>query len=84
MNFVIPYLDDVIIYSKTEMITQNTWKNTKKLRTARFCLNKNKSKFFKHEIEVLGNILTTGKVEPDKQKIKALNAFRNPVNIKEL
>ena len=83
--FVIPYLDDIIIYSRTEEEhIEHLEETLKRLKNAGISLNKKKCKFFKKEICMLGNIVTEGIVKPDKAKIEAIRAFNKPETIKEL
>lgn len=84
-KFVIPYLDDVIIYSKNEKEhTEHVSVILNKLLAAGIVLNKKKCKFFKEEIKILGYIISKGKVRPDPAKISAIQNYQRPRNIKEL
>ena len=84
-KFVIPYLDDIIIYSKTKVEhVEHIDKVMKLLKEAGIVLNQKKCKFFREEIEVLGNIVSKNQVKPDKNKTEAIRSFKRPVNIREL
>jgi hypothetical protein len=52
------------------------------LEKAGLSLNRTKCKFFKEEIEILGNIIGKGCVKPDPKKTEAINKFKKPTNIK--
>ncbi|KAI5148608.1 hypothetical protein ENBRE01_0423 [Enteropsectra breve] len=83
--FVLPYLDDIIIYSKTAEDHINHLKIiAERLLQANIALNKKKCKFFKTELEILGNIVSGNSVKPAKSKVEAINNYRRPNNIKEL
>lgn len=84
-EFVIPYLDDIIVYSKNkEDHVQRLRQVLDRIKKAGLALNLKKCKFFKEEIEILGCIVGQGIVKPDKLKVEALNKFKKPENIKEL
>lgn len=84
-KFVIPYLDDIIIFSKTvEDHLNHIDLVMKRLKEAGIALNKSKCKFLQEEIEVLGNIVSENTVRPDPGKIEAIKNFQRPKNIREL
>ncbi|KAI5151526.1 hypothetical protein ENBRE01_2196 [Enteropsectra breve] len=84
-KFVIPYLDDIIIYSETEKEHEEHLRIVfEKLKEAGISLNENKCKLFKDQISILGNLVSGGTVKPEPEKIKALRNFQRPQNINEL
>ena len=59
-NFVIAYLDDIIIFSKTpEGDLSHIRKVFEKLRSAKLSMKMSKCNFFSKEIQYLGHILST-------------------------
>ncbi|MGL5708693.1 MAG: reverse transcriptase domain-containing protein [Aeromonas sp.] len=84
-NFVIPYLDDIIIYSKS---IKEHLKHLEivfgKIKAAGLSLNKSKCQFIKKEVMILGNIVGSGMVKPDPEKLKAINECVKPKTIKML
>ena len=59
-NFMIAYLDDIIIFSKTpQEHLSHIRKVFKKLRSAKHSVKMSKCHFFSKEIQYLGNILST-------------------------
>lgn len=83
--FVIPYLDDIIIFSKTEAEhIQHLEIVFGKIKAANLTLNKNKCSFLKKEIKILGNIVSQRIIKPDPQKIHAIKNYNKPKNIREL
>ncbi|KAF9760594.1 Retrovirus-related Pol polyprotein from transposon [Nosema granulosis] len=84
-EFVLPYLDDIIIYSPSIQDHESHVKEVmKRLKEAGLTLNKNKCKFFKKELKVLGSIISEGKVKPDPEKIEGIKRFPAPKTLKEL
>lgn len=83
--FVLPYLDDIVIFSENlEKHIEQLQYVFLKLKAINLILNKNKCKFGKSELKILGNIVSFKKIKPDPQKIKALSEYQRPVTIKEL
>ena len=81
----IPYLDDIIIYSKTlEEHKKHLESVLGKIRAAGLTLNNEKSLFFQNEVKYLGYHIADGKVQPDPKKIEAILEREPPKNLKEL
>jgi hypothetical protein len=84
-EFAIPYLDDVIIYSKTkDEHVMHVDRVLERLGDAGFSPNKSKCKFFREVMEIWGNIISNEKVKSDANKVESLNNFAMSTNIKEL
>ncbi|KAI5150401.1 hypothetical protein ENBRE01_1475 [Enteropsectra breve] len=84
-KFVIPYLDDIIIFSNsTKEHEEHLEEVLKRLKNAGIVLNRNKCKIGKTEIKVLGVIISEGQVKPDLEKVAALNNHKQPHTIREL
>lgn len=75
-KYVIPYLDDIIIFSESlEDHEKHLNIVMKILSEAGLVLNKGKCKLFREEVEVLGRIVSRGIVKPANEKVEALNPF---------
>jgi hypothetical protein len=84
-KFVIPYLDDIIIFSKNKTEHQKHLEIILgKLKAADIALNESKCKFFKEEVKLLGSIVSKGKIKPDPTKISAILEYTRPETIKQL
>lgn len=84
-RFIIPYFDDIIIFSET---IENHMTHLKmaldRIKSASLRLNKNKCKISVEEIKILGNIVSYGKIKTDPAKIEAIQQCKIPAKIKEL
>ena len=81
--FVIPYLDDIIVYSKSkDEHAKHLQIVMDKIVGAGLVLNKKKCRFFQTEVVILGSVIGNGTVKPDPNKIKAINTFTRPKNLK--
>ncbi|KRH93508.1 pol polyprotein [Pseudoloma neurophilia] len=82
---VMVYLDDIIIFSKTEdEHKQHINTVLGKLMAASIFLNKNKCAFFRTEIAILGQIVKHGTVKPDPDKTRAILDYERPTDIRGL
>lgn len=70
-KFVIPYLDDIIIFSKSMKDHEKHLEIVLgKIKAAGLSLNEGKCKFLKTEIKILGSIVMKGKIEIDKERLR--------------
>ena len=85
LDFVVVYLDDIIVCSKTEkehikhleIVLQRIRKFNLKLRLQ-------KCKFFQKELKYLGMIVTKDGVRADQDYVSQILKFRRPTNVKEI
>ncbi|KAI4293213.1 hypothetical protein PAPHI01_2487 [Pancytospora philotis] len=83
--FVIPYLDDIIVFSETKRDhEQHLDCVMKRISDYNLILNPKKCKLFKQEIEILGRVVAEGIVKPSPDKIRAIREFKRPRTIREL
>lgn len=84
-QFVIAYLDDVIIYSRSlEEHKKHLNRVFKVIQASGLVLNLKKCRLCKTEVKILGNIINSGQIKPDPDKISALRAYNKPNTIKEM
>ncbi|KRH91940.1 putative LTR retrotransposable element, partial [Pseudoloma neurophilia] len=84
-NFVLPYLDDLIVFSKNKLEHQSHLKQVfEVLKNAKIFLNMDKCHLFKDELIILGNLVSKGSIKPDPDKIKSILAHKLPSTAKEL
>jgi len=84
-KFLVVYLDNITIYSKT-FDDHVTHLNTvfKTLREAKLKLNKEKCHFFLPSIKFLGHEITRNGILPDEDKIIKVKNFPTPHNLRTL
>src|SRR5947207_3613974 len=84
-KFVVVYLDDVLIFSKSRAEHEKHIQQVLEvLNEAQMILNMDKCQFFKPEIKFLGHILSKDGVKPDPSKIQKILDWPTPRNITDV
>jgi hypothetical protein len=84
-QFVIVYLDDILIYSKTKgEHLKHVNLVLRKLREHRLYGKLSKCEFLKDEVEYLGHYISAEGISVDQHKIEAVKSWPIPTNISEL
>ena len=79
------YIDDIIIFSKTESEHGEDLGNVfRTLEQANMKVQLDKCKFFEKEVEFLGFVVTPKGIKTNPAKVKAIQDFPSPQNLKEL
>lgn len=83
-QFVLVYLDDILIYSKTkEDHVRHVGMVLKKLQDASLYANMSKCHFGQREVEFLGFRVSEG-TRPAEGKLKAIQDWKEPTNVQEV
>ena len=84
-KFVLVYLDDILIYSKTKA------EHLKHIDTVLSVLSENKlyaklskCEFMKHEVEYLGHVIGHNEIKVNPNKINAILSWNTPITVKEI
>ena len=84
-NFIIAYLDGIIIFSKTaEEHLSHIRKVFEKLRSGKLSMKLSKCHFFSKEIQYLGHILSTKGICPLPSKTQAIQKMYPPTTPKQI
>ena len=84
-KFVLVYLDDIIIYSKTfEEHKEHVRLVFEALRAASLMMKPKKCKFAQKELRFLGHIISAEGIRTDPDKIAKMVTLSLPTNLKEL
>src|SRR5260363_333925 len=84
-KFVVVYLDNITIYSKTyNEHLKHVYQALKKLKKAHLKLILKKCSFFLNTIEFLRHIINRDGITPDKKKIIKIKDFPIPKTLKQL
>src|SRR6266542_3399266 len=84
-EFVIVYIDDLLIYSKTfEEHLEHIRKVFEKLREANLMVKLKKCKFCMPNVEFLGHIIGKDELQPDPSKIEKIEQFKPPKDLRTL
>src|SRR5438034_2742806 len=75
-EFIIAYLDDILIYSEDEKIHEKHVKKIlRRFQEKNLYLKSEKCEFHKQQVKYLEHIVTTEKLEMNSEKIKAVIKF---------
>src|SRR6266480_7426042 len=84
-EFVIAYLNDILIYSENEEDHEKHVKKVlRKLQEKKLYFKSEKCEFHKQQVEYLEHIVTTEKLEMNSEKIKAVIKFLTSECIKNI
>ena len=83
LHFILAYLDDVIIFSKSsEQHLKHIQIVLTRLKQAKLRLKRSHCLFFKQVLHYLGHLLMTSGIKPHSEKIKAISEMKPPKNQK--
>jgi hypothetical protein len=84
-EFVIVFMDDILVYSKTaEAHAQHLRHVMKLLRENQLYAKRSKCLFFQSRIKFLGHVITPDGISVDEEKITAIQRWPIPKNVSEL
>ena len=84
-NFAMGYLDDIIIFSKTEeKHLQHLEEIFEHLRKAGLKLKLQKCSFFKKHIQYLGHLISDERIQPLPEKLESIAKMSVPQNAKQV
>src|SRR5207249_3844252 len=84
-EFVVVYIDDILIYSKTfDEHLEHLERVFEKLREVKLMIKLKKCKFGEQNIEFLGHIIGRDGIKPDPEKIEKIKNLKAPNNLTEL
>jgi len=85
-RFVILYLDDIVIYSKTmeEENVGHLWEVFRTVRDNELYVKKEKCSFTQEKVHFLGHIIGKGRLHMDPAKVKAVFKREPPTKVIEL
>ena len=76
-DFVIVYIDDILVYSKTvKECAQHFEAVLGRLRDNKLYANGEEGDFAHQEIEFLGHVVTRDGIKPDMKKVKAIQEWK--------
>jgi hypothetical protein len=84
-KFLVVYLDDILIYSRTEKEDKaHVCLVPDVLKRKKFCVCKVKSTFAAKEIKFLGHIVNSEGIRPDPKKVEVVQNWPLPTNVHEV
>ena len=83
--FVVVYLDDILIYSRTlEEHKEHVHKVLKTLQDAKLLVEPTKSKFHTQDVEFLGHRITPGEIHMQPEKLAPVRDWPTPTSVKDV
>ena len=84
-KFVVVYLDDIVVYSATiEEHQEHLAQVFQKLRENQLYVKREKCSFAQESIKFLGHVVERGRIRMDLEKVRAIQEWKAPTNVKEL
>jgi hypothetical protein len=84
-KFVVVYINDILIFSKTEAKHQAHVRLVLKvIKREKFYVCKAKSSFAQKEIKYLGHIVNKQGIRPDPKKVEAVQTLPGPKNVHDI
>ncbi|KAI1869633.1 uncharacterized protein JN550_005614 [Neoarthrinium moseri] len=84
-KFVVVYLDDILIFSKTlGEHKQHVRMILSKLQEANLLVNGEKSEFHQQKVTFVGYVVSPGEIRMEDSKIAAVKAWPTPTNVSEV
>nr|XP_016493745.1 PREDICTED: uncharacterized mitochondrial protein AtMg00860-like [Nicotiana tabacum] len=84
-QFVIVYLDDIVIYSNTlEEHMEHLRKVFQVLRENELYIKREKCEFAQSKVHFLGHVISYDEVRMDEAKVHAIQEWEAPINVTEL
>jgi hypothetical protein len=84
-KFVVAFIDDILIFSKTEEEHDTHLRLVlKKLRAYQLYAKFSKCEFWLTEVDFLGHVISTGGVSVDLGKVKDILDWMPPTNVSEI
>jgi hypothetical protein len=83
-KFVVVFIDDILIFSKTEEHEKHLRMVLKKLRSNQLYVKFSKCEFWLTEVAFLGHVISVGGISVDPSKVKDVLNWMPPTNTSEI
>ena len=84
-KFVVVFVDDILIYSRSEAEHMSHLRITLQLlRDHQLYAKFSKYDFWREEVKFLGHVVSKGGISVDPVKVEAVSSWRRPTNVSEI
>jgi hypothetical protein len=83
-KFVVMFIDDILVYSRSEEHEEHLLVPLQKLREHRLCAKLSKCKFWMKQVAFLGHVISKGGISVDPSKVQDVLSWNAPTSVSDI